>query len=173
MPKTKEEKKRIVNNLTEKLNKTKSVILTNYQGLAVNQMQELKREIEKNKGEYSVVKNTLFLKALSKSKLSGIKIGNLFGPLALGLGTDEVSAAKIIYNFYKKYKLPKIISGILNKKLLSQEEVIALAQLPTKDELLAKTVFVISAPISSFMQVLIANLRNFIGVLNAIKEKVK
>lgn len=174
MPKTRKEKEKIVKNLIEKLDKTKSVVLTNYQGLTVNQMQELKKEIEKTAGEYTVIKNTLFLRALDKSKLSGVKIGDLSGPLALGLGfKDEVSVAKNIYNFSRKYKLPKIINGILEGKLLTQAETVALAQLPTKDELIAKTIYTISAPISSFVQVLSANLRNFVYVLNAIKDKSK
>jgi large subunit ribosomal protein L10 len=171
MPKTRKEKETIVKNLAEKLGKTKSVVLTNYQGLTVNQIQELKKEMEKTKAEYAVVKNTLFLLALDKSKLSGVKIENLTGPLALGFGfEDEVSAAKNIYNFARKNKLPKILSGILENRLLTKEETVALAQLPTKDELIAKTVYTISAPLSSFIQVLSANLRNFVYVLNAIKD---
>ncbi len=174
MPKTRKEKEKIVEKLIEKLNQTKSIVLTNYQGLTVNQIQELKKEMEKVKAEYAVVKNKLFLKALDKSRLSGIKIDKLSGPLALGLGfSDEVSAAKNIYIFSRKNKLPKIICGILEGKLLNLQEAVALAQLPTKDELIAKTVYTISAPISSFVQVLAANLRNFVYLLSAIKDKSK
>ena len=96
---------------------------------------------------------------------------DLSGPLALGLSfKDETSAAKEIYKFFKEKELPVIKGGILDSDYLSDKETVALAKLPSKDELIAKTVATIKAPVSGFVNVLSGNLRNLVGVLGNIAK---
>lgn len=171
MPKSRKEKEKIVKELVEDLNKTKSLILTDYQGLSVLDIQDLRNKIQGKEGDYKVVKNTLLKKALEKSELKNLKTEELSGPVALGFSfSDEVAAAKEIYTFAKSKELPRILGGILEGKYLDDKETLALAKLPSKEELLAKVVGSINAPISGFVNVLAGSLRGLVSVLNNIKE---
>ena len=173
MPKTRKEKEEIVKNIAEDLNKAKSIILTDYQGLTVNDIQDLRNKIQEKEGDFKVIKNSLFQKALDKSELKGIKVDEISGPLALGLGFgDVVVTAKEIYTFAKEKELPKISGSILEGKYLDKKETVALAKLPSKEELLAKVVGSINAPVSGFVNVLAGNMRGLVSVLNNIKDKL-
>ena len=139
--------------------------------MKVNEIQGLRDKIQKKEGDYKVIKNSLFQKALDKSELKGMELGEMKGPLALGIGfADEVAAAKEIYTFAKGKEIPKIMGGMLERKYLGEKETLALAKLPSKEELLAKVVGSINAPISGFVNVLAGNLKNLVSVLNNIKE---
>ena len=171
MPKTRKEKEEIVKDIVEDLNKAKSLVLTDYQGLTVNDIQELRNKIQEKDGDYKVIKNNLFQKALEKSDLKDIKVEEIEGPLALGFGfADEVLTAKEIYTFAKEKELPKISGSILEGKYLDEKETVALAKLPSKEELLARVVGSINAPVSGFVNVLAGNLRGLVSVLNNVKE---
>jgi len=171
MPKSRKEKEKIVAELVEDLNKAKSLVFTNYQGLTVNDIQELRNKIQEKEGDYKVIKNSLLQKALEKSELKGIEVGEMKGPLALGFGfADEVAAAKEIYTFAKGKEVPKMSGGLLEGKYLDENEIVALAKLPSKEELLARVVGSINAPVSGFVNVLAGNLRGLVSVLNNIKE---
>lgn len=171
MPKTRKEKEKIVQELADEINKSKSLVFTDYQGLAVSDIQELRNKIQEKEGDYKVIKNSLFKKALEESDLKGIEVGEMKGPLALGLGyADEVAAAKEIHTFAKGKETPKMSGGILEGKYLDEKEIIALAKLPSKEELLAKVVGSINAPVSGFVNVLAGNMRGLVSVLNNIKE---
>lgn len=171
MPKTRKEKEKIVQDLAQDLNKAKSLVFTDYQGLTVNDIQELRDKIQEKEGDYKVIKNSLFQKALNKSELKGIETGELKGPLALGIGfADEVAPAKEIHTFAKEKELPKVTGGVLEGKYLDEKEITALAKLPSKEELLAKVVGSINAPVSGLVNVLAGNIRNLVSILNNIKE---
>lgn len=171
MPKTRKEKEKIVLELAESINKAKSLVFTDYQGLSVTDIEELRNKIQEKEGDYKVIKNSLFQKALEKSELKGIEVGEIKGPLALGFGfADEVAPAKEIHTFAKGKEVPKMSGGILEGKYLDEKEIVALAILPSKEELLARVVGSINAPVSGFVNVLAGNLRGLVSVLNNIKE---
>ena len=171
MPKTRKEKEEIVSNLAEELNKAKSLVFTDYQGLTVSDIQELRNKVQEKEGDYKVIKNSLFQKALEASELKGIEVGEMKGPLALGIGfADEVAPAKEIHTFAKGKETPKMSGGVLEGKYLDNKEITALAQLPSKEELMAKVVGSINAPVSGFVNVLAGNIRGLVSVLNNIKE---
>lgn len=171
MPKTRKQKEQIVKNLTDKLNKSKALVFTNYQGLTVNEIQELKTEAKEQDVEYNVVKNSLFKIAFENSDLKDIKIENFADPKAIAFGyQDEIAPAKILHIFAKRHKDLELLGGILDKKLLDIKEITNLAKLPSKEELLAKTVGAINAPITSFVNILANNLRGLINVLSAVKN---
>ncbi|MFH2105460.1 MAG: 50S ribosomal protein L10 [Parcubacteria group bacterium] len=171
MAKTKQQKKEIIAGLTDKLNKAKSVVLTNYQGLSVGEVTELRQQMHEQAVDYSIVKNTLLKVSWDQSDFKGVELVKPSGPVAVAFGyEDEVAPARLVYEYAKKHKELEITSGVLEDKLLSKEEVESLALLPSKDELIAKTIGTIKAPLTGFVNVLAGNLRGLVGVLNAIKE---
>ena len=173
MAKTKEQKQEILNNLTDKVSKAKSIFFTKFNGLGVKANEELRNKLKEENSEYYVAKKTLLDLALTKNKIDKIKAKDLEGNVAVVFGfEDEVAPAKIVDDF-KKDQDEKIefISGILENKILNKEEVEALAKLPSKQELYARIVGSINAPVSGIVNVLAGNLRGLANVLTAIKDK--
>jgi len=158
-----------LNLLKTKLSQAKSVVTADASGLSVNLQRELRQAVKLAGGELIVVKNTLLQLALGVKEL-------LPGPtitlLAYG---DEIAPIKALAEFAKAHELPKIKAGFLAKEPLTKDQVEELAQLPTKVELLAKTVRTLNAPITGFVNVLGGNLRKLVYVLSAIggREAVK
>lgn len=176
MAKTKKEKEKIIKNLIEKINKSKSIVFSDYTGLTVNELTDLRSKLRKEKVDYQVVKNTLLRYAIKESDKDFLAKEDFFatpGPKAISFCyDDEIAGARDIYNFSKKHKALKLLAGVLGEKFLNKEEIIALAKLPSRDELLGKTVATMKAPISNFVNILAGNLRSLINVLLAIsKEK--
>ena len=171
MPKTRKQKEEDVKVLVEDMNSAKSLVMTNYQGLTVKELEELRSKMREQGVIYKVIKNTLFEVARSKSELKDIEIEEQNGQVAIAFGMeDEVSPAKTVFDFSKGHKSMEILAGILDGKYLAKIEVEALAKLPSRDELLAKTVGTIKAPITGFVNVLAGNLRGLLNVLNSIKD---
>jgi len=132
--------------------------------------------LRKNAGvsinDYVVVRKTLLDIALKNAGIEGASIKALDGQIALSLSnTDEVSGAKIIDTFSKTNENVKMLGGVLGMQVMNADEVKALAKIPSKEELLAKLVGTLNAPISGFVNVLAGNLRGLVQVLNAVKEQ--
>lgn len=157
-----------VQNLTEKVKKTKALILTDYAGLKVGQINELRTELKKVGAEYEVVKNNLLLKAgeSSKFKVQSLK---LTGPTAAlwVYQADDVTPLKTLAAFIKKNELPKIKMGFWEKELISAEKVMQLASLPGFKELRAMLVGMLNSPINRLVYALNSNLQKLIFVLGA------
>jgi len=167
---TRNQKKEIVKNLTREIKDSKAVVFSDYKGLTVKDMTAMRKELRSQGIDLRVVKKTLINIAL---KEAGIELDaeKMEGQIALAISReDEVAAAKIIANVAKANENLKIVSGILGKNVLGKDEVIALSKLPTKDELLAKFVGTINAPVSGFVNVLAGNLRGLVNVLKAIAD---
>ncbi len=166
---TKEQKKKLVEDLSEKIKSAKSVVFADFRGLKVKDLSELKKELRKSDSSFRVSKKTLMNIAL---KEAGIEYNTkeLEGQIAISFSADEITAAKIIDIFAKKNENIKILGGILGEKILDSTQVKALAKLPGKDELLAKLVGTINAPISGFVNVLAGNLRGLVQVLKAVAD---
>lgn len=170
MPKTKVQKATVVDKLCDKIAKSKSIILVNYEGLRVPDIQSLRKLLKKEAVDYLVAKKTLFRRACKETKLD-IDPKTIPGNFALVFAyADEVVPAKILAKFAKDNEKLKIVAGILDGKLIAEGQVIALSKLPSKTELLAKLVGSINSPVSGFVTVLAGNLRGLIQVLNAIKN---
>jgi large subunit ribosomal protein L10 len=164
------QKEELVKDLTEKIVSSKVAIFSDFTGTTVSGMEQLRSDLRKKGATYKVTKKKLIDLAF---KNAGIEANSLDLPGQIGLAIgqdDEVSAAKILSQFSKKNKNFKILRGVLEKKVISDKEVMALAALPSREELLAKLVGSINAPVSGFVNVLAGNLRNFVGVLKAIAE---
>lgn len=164
-----------VKNLTDKIADAKSFILVDYRGLTVNQVNTLRQKVKKAKGELKVAKNTL-LKLALKNTLAGEKqLDNfkeaLTGPtMVLFSFDDPIAPLKVLSEFAKEVELSKIKVGLLGTTFLSTDKVEELAKLPGKDELRAKTINQLNAPIYGFVNVLSGNIRKLVYVLNSIKE---
>lgn len=167
---TKEQKKSIVKDLAEKLKNSKAVVFSDYKGLAVKDMMALRGELRKEGIDLKVAKKTLINLALKDAGLE-IDARKFEGQVALAISSqDEVAAAKIIAKTAKANENLKIIGGILGTKELSMEETKALSAIPGKQELLAKLVGTLNAPVSGFVNVLVGNLRGLVQVLKAVAE---
>lgn len=171
MPKTRQQKETAVQSLVEGIKKAKSVIFANFQGLTVVESEELRKKCYKEGIDVVAAKKTLIQRALEEAGLGAIQTRTFEGGVATFLGNnDEISPAKIVSTFAKSHGIVTIFGGIFEGKFIDQNAVRNLANLPSKDELLAKMVGSLNAPVSGFVHVLAGNLRNLVGVLNNIKN---
>lgn len=176
MAKTKEQKQKELQLLKDKINQAKSLVFTSYAGLTVAAVEELRKKFRLAGVEYQAAKKRLFDLALADHKSEELTVHDLSGSIAAAFSMDdEISAAKIAQEFSKKNEKLTIESGLLKVdgswKVISAAEVKALANLPSKEQLLAKLVGTINAPVSSFVNVLAGNLRGLVNTLKAIQEK--
>ena len=173
MPKTKLKKQEILRDLIAKTARSKSIVFTNFKGLTVHENEELREKLKENDSEYYVPKKTLLNLALKENKIEDVDTRKFSGSLAVIFGyNDEVASARIVDEFRKDHE-EKIdfAGGILEDKFLNKDEIIALAKLPSKDELYAKIVGSLNAPVSGFVNVLAGNIRGFVNVLKAIENR--
>ncbi|MEK7181871.1 MAG: 50S ribosomal protein L10 [Patescibacteria group bacterium] len=168
----KQDKKKIIQDVTEKLKSSKALVFANYQGVSVKDITLVRRELRKSGSSWQVLKKTLLNLAL---KDAGIEVNarELSGQIGVAFSQDEVAAAKVIADFIKANKETtfSIEGGALGEKALSAVEVKALAKLPSQDELRAQLVGTLQAPIASFVRVLGGNLSGLVQVLKAVEEK--
>jgi len=164
-------KEQIVAELAEKLAEAKAAYLADYRGINVDQANELRGELHKAGVEYRVVKNTL-VKLAVKGTDNECLDEFLNGPTALTIATgDPVAPAKALSEFAKKVEAFEIKAGVLDGKILSVAEIKALADLPSREVLLAKMLGSMSAPATNFVGVLAAVNRSLVQVLAAIKDQ--
>jgi len=170
MAKTRKQKEALVKDLSERLGKMKAAVLVNYRGISVPQIQELRKKLGEKGADFAIAKNRLFKIALKEKQLECPE--EIFkGPLAISFGyKDEVAPSKIIKDFSKENELPEILGGFFEGKYVEKDVIEELAKLPSHEELLAKFVYVINAPVSGFVNVLRGNMTGLINALNQIKE---
>lgn len=167
---SKDQKKEIVKDLAEKIKSSKAVVFTDFKGLKVKDLTKLKKELREAGVSFAVFKKTLISIALKVAKID-LDAKEMEGQIAVSVSSeDEVVAARIIEKFAKTRENLKVTGGILGTKAMSIEEVKALAKLPSKEELLAKLVGTLNAPISGFANVLAGNLRGLVQILKGISE---
>ena len=166
-----EAKKLVVEEIKQKIQGAKSVVFVKFQGLTVAQDTELRREFRKNNVEYKVLKNTLVRRAFNELGVTDFD-EDLNGPTSVAFGADETGAAKVIAEAVKKYENKvEIKSAYVDGGKVDVAGVNALASMPSKEELIAKMLGSLQAPISNFVGVLSAMPRSLVIALNAIAEK--
>ena len=166
---TRSQKEELAEELTQKIADSKAVVICDYKGLKVDELKSVREALRENGGEMLITKKTLIQIALEQAKID-LDVRKMEGQIAIVHGGDEISSPKALYEFSKDNDNLKILAGALEKKAISDIEVINLAKLPSKDELLARVVGSIKAPMNGFVQVLSGNLKKFVYALNAIKE---
>jgi large subunit ribosomal protein L10 len=171
MPKTRAQKVQIVDELAEKLSRTKSVVFTSVAGYTMEDADKLRAKGRDLGVEISMTKKNLLRLALKKAGFAANE-DQLSGSLLTALGlTDEVAPAKLMAGLAKDRDAIKIMGGFLGAAAMDRTQVLALSALPSKEELLAKLVGSLNAPRSGFVQVLAGNLRGLVTALKAIGEK--
>jgi len=171
MPKTRDQKKKIISDLTDKFKEFKSLVFVDYKGLTVKDASDIKKLCKKQNIDYIVAKKTLIKLALEQAGIKDIDVKQLAGNIALVIGfEDEISPAKIVGKFAKDHEALKMLGGIMEKKFIDLNQVMALSKIPSKVELLAKLVGSINAPVSGLVNVLAGNLCGLVRVLDAIKQ---
>lgn len=165
------EKEAIVAELKEKLEQSKAAILTDYRGLNVAAMTELRRLMREQGLEYRVVKNTLTRFAAQELGLDNLE-PYLEGPTAIAFSfEDPVAPAKVIMDFAKEHKQLEVKAGLLRGKVIQPEGVKELADLPPREVLLAQVLGGLQAPIAGLVGVLNGAPRNLVYVLEAIRKQ--
>lgn len=169
MAKSRSQKESSLNQLDELLD-SKGVVFFNYGSLKMQQFEDLRSKMRAESGKLTVAKRNLLLLAL-KNKNIDVDASTVTGPVAMAVGNDEVSPARIVATFKKDNDQVELYGGLLENAFIDKAQVERMATLPTKQELLAQVVGTINAPLSGFVNVLAGNLRGLVNVLNAIKDK--
>ena len=169
-----EKKEQAVKRIEDWLSNSKIAIVTDYRGMTVSEMSQLRRQLRGSDTKYRVVKNNMAIIAANATGREAIK-DLLKGPCAIAFGYGEVSeTAKMLSEYIRTAKVPlEIKGGLLDARLLDRNEIAILASLPPKDVLISRLVGQMQAPISSLLSVLSANLTGFIGVLQARKQQLE
>jgi len=162
-------KEQVVSELKELILGKTSVVLTDYQGMTIGEMYELRREFDKVGVGYRVVKNTLAKRAIAGTDYEFLAAG-LVGTVGVAFSDDPVAPAKVLADFVKKSKSLEVKVGFLDGKQLAASDIEALSKLPSKDALRGQLLSVFNAPATKFVGVLAAGPRDFVGVLNARRE---
>ena len=132
------QKKEEVSKLAEKFKAAKVVLLTDYRGINVSDVTSLRSKLRSSNVEYSVIKNNITRRALEECKIEGLEDA-LVGPTAVIIGNEDyLEACKTIYGFAKDNDYYKIKGGIIDGKVVSVEEIVTLAKLPSRETLIAK-----------------------------------
>ncbi|MFK5926353.1 MAG: 50S ribosomal protein L10 [Desulfuromusa sp.] len=164
------EKEQIVQELAQRLADTQATFLADYRGINVEQATQLRRELTQAGVEYRVVKNNL-LKLAAQGTPSEELQSYCTGPTAIAFsGDDPIAPAKILSKFAKEIDAFELKAGVLSGKLMSVAEISALAALPSREELLAKALSSMNAPITNFVGTMAALPRSLVQVLNAIGQ---
>ena len=172
MAKTRAQKEQAVQDLTDSFSNSKLAVLTDYRGLDVTSISELRANLREADVSYCVAKNTLIKIALKNANKPLDDDSVLSGPVGIAFGADEVEPARIVYEFSKKNDAIQILGAIDESgKVLSTEEVVALAKLPSREQLIAQTVGTIASPLSGFVRVINGNLSGLVYALKAIQDK--
>ena len=151
----KDKKKNYIEEMKGFFANTNSILITHYQGLTVNQIDELRSEMRKHGILFKITKNRITKLALEGSKFK--KLENLFtGPTAVAFSEDAITSAKILTKFAKKNSNLKIIGGIMEEEPLSIEDVAKIATLPTLDEARGNIVGILKSPAQKIMSILLA-----------------
>lgn len=139
--------------------------------VGIGEIDKLRSECRGAQVQYLVAKKSLITRALADAGQSDVDVKGFTGTIAVALGMgDEVSPAKLLARFAKDHETFAILGGVLEGRSIAVSEVKSLAALPSREELLAKMVGSMNAPISGFVNTLAGVLRNMVGVLNAIKD---
>ena len=166
-----ETKQQITEDLHDRFARSAIIVLTDYKGLDVTSINELRRKLRESNIEYQVVKNTLLVRAAEGTDIALIK-DHFKGPSAVAISYDDpVAPAKVLTQFAKDNNKLEIKVGVLNGKVLDVQAIKALATLPSKEVMLALLLSTINAVPTSFVRVLAEVPRSLLNVLTAIKDQ--
>lgn len=163
------EKEQLVSELKEKIESATALYYTDFTGLNVKRMTELRRRLRKANVEYVVIKNTLALRAVNESGLVGER---LRGPTGLVVSNDAVAAAKLITDFAKENdQKPAVKGGVFEGKAIDVAQVTKLASMPSREQMLAELGAGLQSPMAAFVGALNGLMYMFAGALDALRRQ--
>jgi large subunit ribosomal protein L10 len=165
------EKQTVVDALTAKLAEARAIYVTDYQGLTVGRVTDLRRRLHKAGVDYLVVKNTLALRALKAAAVPGLDT-HITGPTAFALSQgDAAAAAKVLTDFAKEFAKPALKAAIVDGRAVTPDQVKRLAALPPREVLLAELAGTMQAPLAGFLGALSGLLSTFVGAVEALRAQ--
>jgi large subunit ribosomal protein L10 len=172
MPLSREQKENLVADYEQGLAQAPHVFLMAFEGVTVPQVTDLRNRVRESGGRYIVVKNRLALRAIEGQSLGGLE-SQFEGATAVAYGSeDAVSIAKALTEFAKEVPAITLKGGLVDGQEVAAEDIKEIASLPSREELLAKLLFLLQSPITTFVRTLNELPRQFVGVLGQIaKEK--
>ena len=163
----KADKQVLVDSLREKLGTASALYYTDFTGLNVKRMTELRRRLRRVGVEYVVIKNTLAIRAVNES---GLVSQRLKGPTGIVVAKDAVAGAKVLTEFAKEFdSKPAIKGGLFDGQHIDLDQVKKLANMPTREQLLSELGATMQAPLGQFVGALNGLLTTFVGALDALK----
>jgi large subunit ribosomal protein L10 len=165
----KTEKQQLVTELTDKIKGAKALYYTDFTGLNVKRMTELRRRLRKAGVEYVVIKNTLALRAINESGLTGAR---LRGPTGVVVSRDPVAAAKLLSDFAKENdQKPAVKGGMLDGAAIDEAQVKKLASMPSREQMLADLGAGLQSPMAAFVGALNGMMYMMVGALEALRTQ--
>jgi len=170
----KEQKAEQVEEIAERLKKAKVAVLTDYRGLTVSQLQDLRTRLRGGEVEYRVVKNTLARRAAEAAGVPALQ-SELKGPVAIAFGYNDLGVpAKLINEFVRATRLKlEVVGGLVEGRVFSSEQVKQLADLPSRESLIAQLLGTLQSPVGQLVGIMQTPVQQLVGVLNAYKERLE
>jgi len=171
MPLTRRDKEQLLEQYENGLAKAPHAFLVGYQGISVPQVTDLRAKIRASGGEYVVVKNTLALRAIDSTALGQLKDHFTGATAVVYSKTDPVAIAKTLTDFAKDAPALQFKAGLVEGRAVPAEQIKEIAQLPSREALIAKLLFLLQSPIVRFARVLNAIPQSFVIVLDEVRKK--
>ena len=170
----KEQKVEQVELLTEKLKNAKVAVLTDYRGLKVSQIQELRGKLKGGGVEYRVVKNTLARRAAEAAGYPALQ-SEIKGPVAIAFGYEDLGVpSKLINEFVRATRLKlDVVGGLVEGRVFSSDQIKQLADLPSRETLIAQLMGTLQSPVAQLVGIIQTPLQQLMGTLNAYKTKLE
>jgi large subunit ribosomal protein L10 len=165
-----DDKKAVVAEISAEVAKAQAIVVAEYRGLEVGSMTELRREARKSGVYLRVLKNTLARRAVDGTPFAGLS-EHLVGPLVYGISPDPVATAKLLNDFAKSNEKLVIKAGAMPNAVISAKEVKALATMPSRDELIAKLMGTMQAPVAKLVQTMNEVPARFVRTLAAVRDQ--
>jgi len=161
----------LVEQLTEQFQQSPTVYLTDFTGLSVKPMTDLRRQLRAAGVQYVVVKNTLALRAMESASVTGIE-EDVTGPVGMVFaGAEPIAAAKVLAAFQKEHEALQLKAALVEGRRLGPEEIKRLASLPSREELLAQLAGAMQAPLQGFAGAVSSLLYQFVGAVEALRAQ--
>jgi large subunit ribosomal protein L10 len=169
---TRQKKDEVLNELIEKFKLAKSIVFVEYRGISVKDVGNVRKQLRESGVDYKVAKKTLLNLAAQKAGFKAIPVEFMEGPISAVFSyNDEVSGPKIIHTLGKQYEGLVLKGGMMDGVPFGAAQAVQLAQIPSREELIAKMLGSMQAPIQGFHGVLHGTIRQFVGTLQAIADK--
>lgn len=165
-----EEKKAVVAEMDSQLTGAQAIVLAEYRGLEVGEMTELRAQARSSGVYFRVLKNTLARRAVANTPFAGLA-EHMVGPLAYGISSDPVAAAKVLQEFAKKNDKLVLKAGAMPHYVMNARQVADLANMPSREELLAELLGTMQAPVAKFVQTLNEVPAKFVRAVAAVRDQ--